>query len=182
MQNIKWAFSMIVCVVMALCCLGEARSSLAQGGSGELTGLVTDPTGAVIPNVNVTLKNNATGALRETVSTDAGLQVCGSTLSWIGYTLRVSAPKFKTFNAGNIVVTVGRTVTVDVHLELGAVSECSGSRDRRTACSGDRIANWGCAESEKLGDTASRNPQPERVHFESCRRSSRLWHRSRCFG
>jgi hypothetical protein len=122
MQNIKWAFSMIVCV-MALCCLGEARSSWAQGGSGELTGLVTDPTGAVVPNVSVTLKNNATGALRETESTDAGIYRFADLPIVDSYTLRVSAPKFKTFNAGNIVVTVGRTVTVDVHLELGAVSE-----------------------------------------------------------
>src|SRR5947209_17887406 len=36
----------------------------AQGGTGELTGLVTDPSGAVVPNIQVTLANSATGDKR----------------------------------------------------------------------------------------------------------------------
>src|SRR5690242_5310045 len=39
----------------------------AQGGVGELTGLVTDPSGAVVSNAPVTLTNASTGDKRSTV-------------------------------------------------------------------------------------------------------------------
>ena len=44
----------------------------AQGGTGELTGLVTDPSGAVVANAQITLTNTATGEKRTTVTTPAG--------------------------------------------------------------------------------------------------------------
>jgi Carboxypeptidase regulatory-like domain/TonB dependent receptor-like, beta-barrel len=113
----------IALVAVLVFCLGMAYSGFAQGGSGQLTGLVTDPAGAAVPKVAVTLTNNSTGEKRDTVTTDAGiyrfpdLPVVGT------YTLRVQAKNFKTFEAGNIVITVGRTVNMDVRLELGATSE-----------------------------------------------------------
>jgi len=111
-----------VCAILVLV-LGTASICLAQGGSGELSGLVTDPSGAAMPKLTVTLTNNATAAVRETTTTDAGIYRFPD-LPIVGtYTLRVSTANFKTFEAGNIVVTVGRVINLDVHLELGAASE-----------------------------------------------------------
>ena len=45
----------------------------AQGGVGELTGLVSDPSGAVVSNATVTLTNTATGDKRTAVTTPAGV-------------------------------------------------------------------------------------------------------------
>jgi hypothetical protein len=99
------------------------QSCLAQGGVGELTGVITDPSGGRMPKVAATLTNNATGQVHNTIASDSGfyrfadLPVVGT------YSLKVSASNFKTFEAGDIVVEVGRTVTLDVHLELGTASQ-----------------------------------------------------------
>lgn len=120
-SRIRFLFlSLLAGVALALV---GSQAVLAQGGSGQLSGLVTDPTGAIVPRVEVTLTNNATSAVRTTVTTDAGvyrfpdLPVVGT------YTLQIREKNFKAFEAGNIVITVGRTVNLDVHLELGSTSE-----------------------------------------------------------
>jgi len=47
--------------------------ALGQGGAGELTGLVSDQTGAVVLGVKVKLSNTATGEARTTTTTPAGI-------------------------------------------------------------------------------------------------------------
>jgi hypothetical protein len=95
----------------------------AQGGTGELSGLVTDPSGAVVPNAQITLTNTATGDKRTTVSTGAGIYRF-SALPVVGtYTLEIAPKGFKSVKVANIIVSVGTTVNHDVKLELGATSE-----------------------------------------------------------
>jgi len=112
-------FSFVILLSGLLMC----STASAQGGSGELTGVIMDPAGAVVPNVGVTLKNPSTGDERHTQSTEAGIYRFPN-LPIVGtYSLRVEAKGFKVFQAADIVVTVGRTSTLDVHLELGATTE-----------------------------------------------------------
>src|SRR5262245_40789492 len=47
----------------------------AQSFGGRVVGLVTDPTQAVVPRVNVTVVNEGTGALRRMVSDSSGIYV-----------------------------------------------------------------------------------------------------------
>jgi Carboxypeptidase regulatory-like domain/TonB dependent receptor len=95
----------------------------AQGGTGELTGLATDPSGAVVANAHVTLVNSATGDKRTTVTNGAGIYRF-SALPVVGtYTLEVSPQGFKSARIANIAVSVGTVNTQDIKLELGAASE-----------------------------------------------------------
>ncbi|PYX91193.1 MAG: hypothetical protein DMG71_20780, partial [Acidobacteria bacterium] len=95
----------------------------AQGGTGELTGLVTDPSGAVVSGVQVTLTNAATGDKRTTTTTGAGMYRF-SALPVVGaYTLDVTPKGFKGVHVADVVVTVGTVTTRDVKLELGAATE-----------------------------------------------------------
>lgn len=77
-----------------------------QFASGSIGATVTDSTGAIIPNVKVTLKNEATGGLRDTVTNNSGNFDFPSVLPGT-YTLTISGPGFQTAERTGIVLTQG---------------------------------------------------------------------------
>jgi hypothetical protein len=105
--------------MLALC----AGIVWAQGGTGELTGVLSDPTGAVVSGAEVTLTNDATGDKRTTATTDAGIYRF-SALPVVGsYTLETAPKGFKAVKVANIVISVGATTTRDIKAEVGASTE-----------------------------------------------------------
>ena len=106
------------CVLVA--CLTTAALSQSLT-SGDLTGLVTDPSGAAIPNANVTLTNNATGATQAHTTTDQGAYRF-SLLSPGTYTLSISASNFQVLRE-TATVTVGQSTSVNVQLQLASASQ-----------------------------------------------------------
>lgn len=108
---------------LALICILCSTYAWPQAGTGELTGLVTDPSGAVISGATLELTNSATGAVRSTVTSSAGvyrfvaLPVTGT------YTLSIRQSGFKAFKIEGITISVGTTATRDIRLEVGAPSE-----------------------------------------------------------
>ncbi|MGA8528118.1 MAG: carboxypeptidase regulatory-like domain-containing protein [Acidobacteriaceae bacterium] len=95
-------------------------SAMAQENA-ELSGSVTDPSGAVVSNATVTLTNAATGEVRHGVTNDAGLYDFPA--MHIGsYSLKVTASGFKAYEKTGIVMNVAATVREDVKLEVGASS------------------------------------------------------------
>lgn len=109
--------------LLAFVVLALSVGAFAQGGTGELTGLVTDPTGAVVSGAQINLINSATGEKRTTSTTPAGVYRF-SALPIVGtYTLDVSQKGFKAVKVAGIIVSTGTTVTHDVKLEVGAAGE-----------------------------------------------------------
>jgi hypothetical protein len=109
-------------LIPTLCLLSFAVNVFAQGDRGTITGTVTDPAGAVVPNATIEAKQTDTGALFPTTSTDTG----NYTLSQLpvgSYELSVTAGGFKKFVRSNITVQVAQTLRVDVPLEVGASTE-----------------------------------------------------------
>ena len=101
----------------------SALTLWGQGGTGEITGIVKDPTGAVVPDAQVTLTNDATGVARNTKSSAAGVYTFPA-LPVVGtYTLSVAQPGFKEFKASGIVVSVGAVNTRDIELQVGQQQE-----------------------------------------------------------
>src|SRR6266700_3259885 len=113
------SFSLVV-AIFGLLCVGTA---FGQSGTGELSGLVTDPTGAVVANASVTLTNSATGERRTSVTTGAGIYRFVAVSVVGSYTLETAPKGFKKYQIANIIVSVGAVTTQDVHVEVGTGSE-----------------------------------------------------------
>jgi hypothetical protein len=101
-------------------CAGTAVFS--QAGRGGISGLVTDPSGAIIPGAKITAKSHATGISTSTVSTAAGLYSFVS-FNPGNYEVSASLKGFETVIQENVTVTVDQTSTVNLALPVGSVTE-----------------------------------------------------------
>jgi hypothetical protein len=90
--------------------------------NAELEGTVTDATGGVIPNAQITITNIATGEVRKGTTNGTGLYDFPG-LHIGTYTLSATASGFQTFNKTNIVMNVAATVQENVALAVGASSQ-----------------------------------------------------------
>ena len=101
-------------------CVSIAEAQTA--GTGAIAGTVTDPTGAIVPNVNVTSTSLATGQTRTTTTGSDGVYKF-SLLPPGDYSLQFSAANFKTAEVPKVTVNVTETKTVNQVLEVGEVSQ-----------------------------------------------------------
>src|ERR1051325_5120205 len=93
---------------LALSALGLLTLASILFGQSDLTsiaGTITDPSGAVVANANVTVRNQATGAERRAVTNNSGNYSIPSVTAGM-YTLIVEAPGFKKYErSGNSLQT-----------------------------------------------------------------------------
>src|ERR1041385_149727 len=99
-----------------------AASALAQTTNATLSGTVTDPTGARVPNVQVTAQNVQTGVALTNLTNEAGLYVFPSVQPG-SYQLTAELPGFKTYVLNGITVNVSARMTMNILLELAAAQE-----------------------------------------------------------
>ena len=106
---------------IAFILLGLA-AALAQVNTSTLDGLVTDPQGAFVPNVEIVVTNTLTTQTFKTVTDGKGHWAVPS-LSTATYSITATAPGFKTVTKAGIKMDAGIPATVNLQLEVGAVSE-----------------------------------------------------------
>jgi len=94
----------------------------AQERFGNITGKVTDQTGAVLPGVTVTVTNNETQRSTVVVS-DANGTFYASALEPGRYTVKFELSGFVGQEAPNVILLLGTTATVDSSLRVGGVTE-----------------------------------------------------------
>jgi hypothetical protein len=103
-----------------VCCLQSAN---AQGLTGQISGILTDPNGGVVPNAKIEVINEETARVVTASSDDAGNFVVPQLLSGT-YTLIVTASGFKRFEQKGIVLTANDRVAVRrIALEVGDVNQ-----------------------------------------------------------
>ena len=90
--------------------------------TGQLIGQVTDPTGALVPQAKVELRDTATGAVRATTTDSAG-QYTLAQIAPGAYSLTVSAQGFAQTVVPAVTVQVGKTASINVELKLGNATE-----------------------------------------------------------
>lgn len=93
------------------------RTLRAQSWNSHLEGLITDPSGGVIPQAQVTLKSIASGQVRQTQTDQQGFYTFP--LMPVGaYDLTVAAPGFATRTVSSLSLQVGQPDRVDLTLQL----------------------------------------------------------------
>src|SRR3984885_6439790 len=106
-----------MCAAFMICATSAFGQTL-----GELTGRVSDPSGANVSGSLLTLTNINTNAVRTTDSTDSGDYSFPSIPPGF-YKLKAEHPGFKAAVSDNIEVQVQQTVRLDITLQVGQVTE-----------------------------------------------------------
>lgn len=104
-----------------LICIVSAGVLLAQGNLGGLTGNVVDPSGAVVPDVQISLRNLATNLTYTTISGTSGYTF--RALPPGVYQLEAEKPGFKKVVHERVTILTATTTTMDLTLDVGAVAE-----------------------------------------------------------
>src|SRR6266567_373646 len=101
----------VALVSLALLTFLLPRLVLGQGQSvyGAITGIVTDPSGAVVPNAKLTATNSATGVQTRVISNSEGYYTV-SNLTAGTYSLAVNAAGFQAYKQTDIPVEIDRTI------------------------------------------------------------------------
>ena len=116
MRQVRYRFFLLP-MFLILACAGL----FAQANS-EVTGIVTDQTGAVVGGAKIVLSDPATGATKATVSDGTGLYDIPG-LNAANYNMKVTAKGFETYAQTGVVVDISRTFRVDVRLTIGAETQ-----------------------------------------------------------
>ena len=99
-----------------------ALPAAAQQGTSEVRGRVVDQQGSLLPGVTVTVRNQQTGMYRETASGADGSFIVSGVAPGT-YQMVAELQGFKKFERKDLVLEVGKTATIEVSLEVGALTE-----------------------------------------------------------
>jgi len=89
---------------------------------GSISGTVQDPTGALVPNARIVLKDQQTGLTKESTTTDGGTFLFPDLATGM-YQVTVSLTGFKTEVLPNVEVSTNKTTDVRISLEVGEPTE-----------------------------------------------------------
>jgi Carboxypeptidase regulatory-like domain/TonB dependent receptor len=106
----------------AICSVVFSALLFGQAGTGTITGTVTDPAGASVPNVPVEVRNAETNVPYPTQTTGTGAYSV-TQLPPGPYIVTVTAPGFKKLTRAGLTVDAGQVLPLDLVLEVGASSE-----------------------------------------------------------
>src|SRR5689334_12186587 len=141
--------SIRIFLLLSLCAL----AAFGQTDRGTITGTVSDPGGAVVPNAPIEVKNTETGAAYQAATSETGNYTLAQMP--IGtYEITIAVAGFKKFVRQNVLVQATQTTRIDASLEVGAATESvtvsaetsllkTESGDVSVNVTGDRLLNLG---------------------------------------
>jgi hypothetical protein len=101
--------------IFFILCVGTLDASV----TGSVSGIVKDPSGAVIPNATVSITNSETGIMQTTATTSSGIYSFLA-LSVGTYKLSVNAPGFSHFEQTGVIVNANDRLRIDLTLGVAA--------------------------------------------------------------
>jgi len=117
----KFTVAIFTCTALAFVLLMSVRV-YAQVSGATMTGTVSDASAAVIPNAQISIKNVATGEVRDVTTDTAGFYSAPNLLPG-SYEVTVSAPGFSTVVRSGISLTVGAQQLLNITMNVGQVSQ-----------------------------------------------------------
>ncbi len=134
------AFSLIFCLMAAICASGQASYT------AQIRGVVKDASGALVPQATITITNNGTG-ISTTAHTDNNGMYILTGLRPAVYTIRAEGPGFRASEQNNVVLQVDQQTSIDFTLHpLGVittveVTEAAPLLDTESAAIGTDVTN-----------------------------------------
>ncbi len=108
--------------VVLVLLLNGAGILQGQSATGQITGTVTDATGAVIPKVKISLTNQKTGATRDTTANESGAYAFP--LLPVGvYSVSAEQQGFSVAKRSDVTLNVDQVVRIDLQLSVGQTTE-----------------------------------------------------------
>jgi hypothetical protein len=122
-KRFEAAVGLLTCLALALCLtLFWSAPAEAQVSGATMSGLITDPSGAGIPNASVSIKNTGTEEVREVPTNGDGFYSAPNLLPG-KYEVTITAAGFNKVVQKGITLTVGAQQALNLALKVGQVSE-----------------------------------------------------------
>ena len=119
-MNLKrWALVSLALLLAAMFCAPQVPAQTQT--TGEITGVVTDPSGAVVAAAKVMLADNAKGSTQTTVTNKDGIYHF-QLLNPSNYTVSVTSPGFQETKK-ILTVALGQVTSGDIQLMIGPASQ-----------------------------------------------------------
>ncbi len=117
-RHFKHQSALIFCFVLAVALVPGAIAQ--QSTNAQITGIVTDSTGASVPGVSIKATNTATNVDFSTVSNEAGVYVLPQLVPG-PYQITVSKEGFQTLVRSEITLRIGDRATINFELKPGEI-------------------------------------------------------------
>jgi len=106
----------LIAVISTVAALGQAA------GLSEISGIVRDATGAVVPNAQVAVSNESNGVRLMLSTSDGGVFVSSPLVPAAGYVVTVTKPGFSPYSVKDIVLEVGQNMNLAVALAVAGTA------------------------------------------------------------
>ncbi len=114
----RWA--VVFCCAAVLLLATRVNGQIA--GQGQIQGIVTDASGALVPGATVILTNASTDLKRTTVTDKAGVYVFPN-IDIATYNIKVTAAGFESYEQKGIVLEIGSSIEINIGLTVGKQTE-----------------------------------------------------------
>ena len=116
-------FALIAAILVVVSLLVAMPTPAAAQDVASITGVITDPSGAVVPDVQIVLSNPQTGVTYSGVSSASGSYTINEVKPGPGYKIEFTRQGFKPVVISGLYLNVAATRTQNVELSLGATQE-----------------------------------------------------------
>lgn len=149
-----------LCWFISLLLLAVPIGMRAQELSATLSGTITDSSGAVVPNVGITVTQISTGAVRTTQSNSSGFFTVTNLQAGV-YSVAAVATGFETYKATNVVLNVAEKHGLNIVLKTGSVSTTITVEDNPVSVDTESSAQQSTLSGEQIRELelAGRNFQ-----------------------